>query len=180
MFYAKRKITNRKSQIANRNRPPSSKIEIWNSKLFSPPCFHSQFVNINESLRIIYLVLTGFNLSNQSAQKTSSITMDTDDIHGERESIVLGILVIIIIVVFITVLVLVVLIVFIVFEWSTITSLQSSQYIIVFKTVCITIIVAIAIAIVDIVIFFVIDINFIFLIIISVLEFNSILTIMKW
>ena len=62
------------------HRARRSKLEIQHLKLFSPPC-----LSMNRLLRIIFFVLTGFNLSNQSAHKTS-ITMDVDDTHGERES----------------------------------------------------------------------------------------------
>ena len=62
---------------------------------------HLQLTHV---VRIIYLVLTGgFNISNQSAQKTS-ISMYIDDTRGEKkESIVLGVLVVIVVIVIIIV-----------------------------------------------------------------------------
>ena len=168
-----------KSQITIDHRARRSKFEIRNSSRLAST--HNSSISMNRLLRIIYLVLTGINLSNQSAQKQSSITMDIDDMHGERESSLASSLSLSLLSLSSSQLSSLSLSSSLCLSAPpTIALLQSSQYIFVFKTVCITIIVTVAITIVDIVIVIVIDINFLFLIIIAVLQFNSILTIMKW
>ena len=65
-------------KIRINHRAQRSKFAIRNASL-RLASMHNSSISMNHLLRIIYLVLTGFNLSNQeSAQKSSSITMDID------------------------------------------------------------------------------------------------------
>ena len=83
-------LLRRSSKLEDRN---YLKFETLHSSFCHLASMHNSSISMNHLLKSIYLVQIFFNLLNQSVDKTS-ITMDIDDTNGEKELIVVGILVI--------------------------------------------------------------------------------------